>query len=253
VQQVFGPRLRPLAQIQRRPHPGRSWTVRVSGRRRRLWSVSAVRGLKRSHFCATFEAPECAPGCKRAIDGEAVVATWNDEVAGASIMRCRRSEHMSARRSNRRGNDARGSVDGPAIRRLAPEGCWFESNRGSHRTPPDLRRQVRRGSRFRSLIPRYFKIGIFVPLLGFPQRCRCFAGRATCVLRFHESPTSSTNPEFERRTRNRRPPCPCTCSLSSSSRSRCVAADGGLRSARRRRPGTFGFLGLSAASERRYL
>jgi len=29
------------------------------------------------------------------------------------------------------------------------EGCWFESNRGSHRTPPDLRRQVRRGSAFR--------------------------------------------------------------------------------------------------------
>jgi len=139
---------------------GRSWQATYTAQRGRLWptvlaqhvldrpcwvrcaseraaGTDAVgriqRGRLRSHSCAIFAAPKGAQACKNMTTDEAAVMLRDEGLAGGRIAQSRRPEPMCAhvdsvaQAATRRLNGQGG------LQRLAPEGCWFESNRGSQR------------------------------------------------------------------------------------------------------------------------
>ena len=92
-------------------------------------------GSQDSHFCASFAAPERAHWCKKATSSEAAVTICVGVSRSDWNSRFRRSEHMSAKTCKSQQRAANGRLALLANPGLATEGCWFESNRGSHGTP----------------------------------------------------------------------------------------------------------------------
>jgi len=93
------------------------------------------------------------------------VTSWVDRSASGWIDRFRRSDHMPAQACKRRRSSATGRTGLHAGPWLAPEGCWFESNRGSPKNSPDLHKQVRRVCSSLALSPA---IHTFAALLTHP-------------------------------------------------------------------------------------
>jgi hypothetical protein len=102
------------------------------------------------------------------------VAIWSEASRACLSLRSCRLEHMSAQACELPRGAAHRSMVRLAESNLGAEGCWFESNRGSHRTPPDVWKQVRRGSPFAP--PGVLFTLLCLPLGSAAARARGTAG-----------------------------------------------------------------------------
>jgi hypothetical protein len=104
--------------------------------RRAFGSVGAPALATHIHtFVPLLRLLECASGCNRATKSEAVVTFCVVSSVGGRIESFRRSDRISAQVCKRRRGTANDRTGLLACQGLAPEGCWFESNRGAKRRP----------------------------------------------------------------------------------------------------------------------